>query len=562
MLSCQQVPFLVRRLRLATGLVLISFVASHLLNHALGLVSLEAMEAGRLWFLWVWRNPVSTLLLYGALSIHFLLALWAIYQRKRLRDMPPGEAAQLVLGLSIVPLLAEHVIGNRVAAEFHDVVDSYAYVLLVLWYFVPAKGALQVAALVVAWVHGCFGLHYWLRLKPWYPAWQPLLYAGALLVPVLALLGFAEAGREVSRLASDPAWLRRALTEIGFPGAEAVRELERAKEWVYVVFAAFLAAAFAARAGREYLERRRGLVRITYPGGRQIEVATGLSVLEASRLHGIPHASVCGGRGRCSTCRVRVNQGLETLPPPSAGELAVLKRVSAAPNVRLACQIRPRQDLAVTPLLPPSASAKDGHRRPEHAQGKEKEIAILFADIRAFTRLSENKLPYDVVFILNRYFAAMGQEVVRAGGEIDKFIGDGVMALFGVDEDAGLGCWKALDAARGMSAALEALNRTLAHDLESPLRIGIGIHVGRAIVGEMGYARAVSLTAIGDAVNTASRLEALTKDFGVQLVVSEAVAARAGLDLSRFPERRVEIRGREEPLSIRVIERAADLPTG
>jgi len=193
------------------------------------------------------------------------------------------------------------------------------------------------------------------------------------------------------------------------------------------------------------------------------------------------------------------------------------------------------------------------------AQGREREIAIMFADIRGFTALSEGRLPYDVVFILNRYFAAMGRAVEAAGGRVDKFIGDGVMALFGIESDARAASRAALDAARRMSERLEELNRSLRGELDQPLRIGIGIHIGPAIVGEMGYGSAVAITAIGDAVNTASRLETLTKTYGCELVVSDETVSRAGLDLSVFPRHEIEIRGKKDMLAIRTVASASDL---
>jgi adenylate cyclase len=283
-------------------------------------------------------------------------------------------------------------------------------------------------------------------------------------------------------------------------------------------------------------------------------------VLEASRIAGIPHASVCGGRGRCSTCRVRVRAEIGSLDPADAVEQRVLRRIGATQNVRLACQLRPRGRVEVTPLLPPFAAAADGRRRVDFAQGSEREIAILFADIRGFTALSEGRLPYDVVFVLNRYFAAMGRAIETAGGHVDKFIGDGVMALFGVGSGAAAGCREALAAARLMSERLGELNLSLQGELDRPLRIGIGIHCGPVIVGEMGYGSASAITAIGDAVNTASRLEALTKDYECELVVSDETVARAGLDLSRFPRYEIEIRGKREMMAVRTLERGADLP--
>lgn len=548
----------VRRIRLATGLVLLAYLVTHFLNHALGLISLEAMEAGRRWFLLLWRNPVGTVLLYGSLLLHFLLAFRALYGRRSL-SMPGWELGQLVLGLMIPPLLAIHLLGTRLAHELYGTDDSYIYVVLALWVFDPWGGVRQTAALLVAWTHGCIGLHFWLRLKPWYPRARPYLFAAALLSPVLGLLGFADAGQALDRLAAEPGWLEAALAAIGPPEPAAAAFLYRLEGLLLRLFALLLGGTLLARLLRSWRNRHRA-VPILYPDGRKVVVQPGSSVLEASRLAGIPHAAVCGGRGRCSTCRVRVAAGLERLPPPSEAERRVLERVGAAPNVRLACQTRPTAPLAVEPLLPPTATPRDAQPRPGYLQGHEEEIAILFADLRAFTRLAERKLPYDVVFLLNRYFRAMGTAVEESGGHLDKFIGDGVMALFGVGGRPERGCREALQAARRMAINLEEVNRTLADEIEEPLRIGIGIHVGPVIVGEMGYARATSVTAIGDAVNAASRLEALTKDYGCQLVLAEAVAAHAGLDLGAFERREIALRGRAGRIAIRLIPDARALP--
>jgi adenylate cyclase len=299
---------------------------------------------------------------------------------------------------------------------------------------------------------------------------------------------------------------------------------------------------------------------VTYPDGRKVEIQPGTSVLEASRIGGIPHASVCGGRGRCSTCRVRILASDGALPEPGPEERRVLDRVAAEPGIRLACQLLPRAKLSVLPMLPPSASPRDSHARPGYLQGHEEEIAILFADLRAFTRFAERKLPYDVVFLLNRYFRAMGTAVEQAGGHLDKFIGDGVMALFGVGSNPEEGCRLSLEAARRMAVNLDEVNRVLEHDLPEPLRIGIGIHVGPAIVGEMGYGRATSMTAIGDSVNTASRLEGLTKEFTCQLVISASVAELAGLEFADAGQHEIAVRGRTQPLRVLAIADARTLP--
>jgi adenylate cyclase len=227
--------------------------------------------------------------------------------------------------------------------------------------------------------------------------------------------------------------------------------------------------------------------------------------------------------------------------------------------VRLACQTVARVDAEIVPLLPPTAAPSHALGRTSHHQGEEREIAVLFADLRGFTSFAEKKLPYDVVFILNRYFAAMGSAVEEAGGYVDKFIGDGVMALFGVDRTGSEGCRDALAAARNMAVRLQSLNDELGSDLETPLRIGIGIHAGPVVVGELGHGRTVSVTAIGDAVNTASRLETLTKELGAQLVVSEVVRDHAGVAFPDYPRQEIEVRGREERLTIHIVADASTL---
>jgi adenylate cyclase len=403
------------------------------------------------------------------------------------------------------------------------------------------------------------GLHFWLRVRPWYSRLQPAALVLAVLVPVVSLLGLIEAGRQVAALAADPGWMRDAFARMNLPSPETRAALDEIIDGLSWFFGAAIAAVLLARIARRVWRRRHGVVRVGYPDGRLVEVTPGTSVLEASRIAGIPHASVCGGRGRCSTCRVRVRGEIHSIDPPSANELRVLRRIGARPNIRLACMLRPRGAVEVTPLLPPLAVAADGRRRVDFVQGSEREIAILFADIRGFTALSEGRLPYDVVFVLNRYFAAMGRAVESAGGRVDKFIGDGVMALFGIESGARSGCREALAAARLMSERLGELNESLGTELDQPLRIGIGIHCGPVIVGEMGYGNAVAITAIGDAVNTASRLENLTKTYDCELVVSEDTVRNAGLDLAVFPRHEIEIRGKRDMLAVRTLDRAADV---
>jgi len=552
---------MIRQLRLYSGLVMLAYVAMHLLNHAVGLISLRAMDEVLRYVVRIWSNYPAQTLLYGSFLVHYGLSLWALWERRSLR-LRASELSQIVLGFAIPILLARHVVGTRIASDFFHA-DTGHYTLLLWTFFVnaPSHGYLQMLVLVIAWAHAMIGLHFWLRVRPRYARVQSPALAVAVLVPVLSLLGMIEAGRHVAALAAaDPDWTRQAFAQMTLPSPETQRALDAITKALTRLFVGVVAAVLLARLARRIWQRRHGLVRIGYPDGRFVEVTPGTSVLEASRIAGIPHAHVCGGRGRCSTCRVRLRGELHRIDPPSADERRVLTRIGATPNIRLACQLRPRGAVEVTPLLPPFAQALEGRQRVEVSLGSEREIAILFADIRGFTALAEGRLPYDVVFVLNRYFSAMGRAIDAAGGRVDKFIGDGVMALFGIEGGTQAGCREALAAARLMSERLGELNFSLQAELGRPLRIGIGIHCGPVIVGEMGYGSAAAITAIGDAVNTASRLEELTKEYECELVVSEETVRRAGFDLSDSPHHEIEIRGRREMLVIRTLERAADLP--
>lgn len=551
---------MIRRIRLATGLILFAYVLTHFLNHAVGIYSLRAAVGVEQVFRAFWGFPVSQAALYGSLLAHMLLALWSLLQHRRLRDIRPAEGLQFVLGLAIPALILEHVVGTRGAQQLVDLTPDYVSVVLVLWVAAPFSGVVQTVALLAAWIHGCLGLHGWLRLKPHYQRVAPWLLGVAILVPTAALAGFSHMGRELAAIAADDEAFARLLQRVDFPSEQELLLLVRVMNWTFVGLGALLAATIVGRFVLLLIARRRRKFRVHYAAGQAYDAPIGFSILDVSRANDVPHAHVCGGRGRCSTCRIRVGEGIDDLPPPDEDEQRVLERIGAPPNVRLACQTHPTREVHVTPLLPPVAMATAGHQASSARHGQERALAVLFADMRGFTSMSENRLPYDLVFILNRYFRAMGSAVEAAGGHLDKFIGDGVMALFGVDGDLDNGCHQAVNAARMMAENLRELNASLGEELKRPLRVGIGINVGPAIVGEMGYARAIGLTAIGDAVNTASRLESMTKEYRADLIMARTVADRIGLDVTNYVTDQVTVRGRKEPMDIVIVPNAAYLP--
>ena len=552
-------PSIVRRFRLASGLVLFSYVFLHFLNHSLGNISYEAMEAGAVYAEKLWRGPVGGPLLYGAFAIHLSLAFWAIYIRRHLR-MGWIEALRLALGLLIPALIVQHAVGQRLSYTLFDAHRIYRTTLYGMFVANPIGGGRQLLVFGIAWLHGCIGLHLWLRVKTHYHRVAPLLLGLAVFVPTMALLGVMHGAQQVAEKAqNDPAWLAAARKTAALPDAAAAATLENVVYSLWAGFAAALILVLIARGVRALVERRGGRVRVIYPDGRSVRIPKGLSVLDASRRAGIPHAALCGGRARCSTCRVRVLLGLDSLPPQTPVEARVLAHLGADRAVRLACQLKPVADISVWPLLPPETTMADQRLLNVTDTGTERFVAILFVDIRRSTQLVENRLPYDVVFILNRFFEAVGSAIIAAGGAPNQFIGDGVMAIFGTETAAAEACGQALEAARLIDWHVAEMNHALANELQQPLEVGIGIHGGEVIIGTLGYREHSTTTAIGETVHIASRLQDLTKEYDCQLVVSDVVGTTAGVALDMFPRREVQVRGLSTPLAVRVIDNAAAL---
>jgi len=183
----------------------------------------------------------------------------------------------------------------------------------------------------------------------------------------------------------------------------------------------------------------------------------------------------------------------------------------------------------------------------------------MFCDLRGFTGLTEQRLPFDTVFLLNRYFEVVGHAVEESGGYVDKFIGDGALALFGLNKNPERASKEAIGAALQIRRGVATLNKAYASELDRPLQIAISLHTGPAIVGEMGYGQATSLTAVGDTLNVASRLEGLAKELDAELVISDELARQAGMDLAEYERQTLTMRGRLAPITAWIISSADDL---
>ncbi|HET7363934.1 MAG TPA: adenylate/guanylate cyclase domain-containing protein [Burkholderiales bacterium] len=534
-------------MRLVTGLILACYVVPHFLNHALGVISISAMDALRGPLAGWWRSAPGTVLLYGALLTHFALALVSLYRRTTLR-MPAWEATQLVLGLAVPALLIAHVVATRLTWSLLDQHINYERIVGVMWVDLPAA-ARQTLLLLIVWVHLCFGIHYWLRVRRWYAAVQPVLFAAALLIPALALAGFAAAGSELLPVIEGAGGL-----DVYFPERGRMTDGERSLmlSWRHGLELAFWALLAATLLARWLRTRLGGTYQLRHATGRVITAPIGRTILEAVRDEGLPHASVCGGRARCTTCRVRIVEGLDKLAPPARAEAQALARVDAPPNVRLACQTRPRADVAIVPLLPAAVDATSA-RRPGAARERERRVVAMFVDLRGSTRLAESRLPYDVVFIMNQFFAEMYAALRATNGYYAQFRGDGLLALYGLETDIAQACRDAMRGAAEMQRRLELLSHSLKAELAEPLRIGIGAHAGVAIVGTMGPPDAPIYSAIGDNINIAARFEGMTKAYNCGLVVSADTLAQARLDPRGAPLHRVRVRGRNERMNVYAI---------
>ncbi|MGY3450299.1 adenylate/guanylate cyclase domain-containing protein [Bradyrhizobium sp. USDA 4353] len=550
-----------RQLRLICGLILFSYLLSHFLNHALGNISLQALAGGLAYHLAFWQFPPVAVLFYAAVLTHAGLGVWALYQRRQF-SRSTMEPLQLVLGLSIPVLIFSHLAGVRLGQTLYGHEKLYPQVLYSYWSGPSWRLWLMSTALLTSWTHGCIGLHFWLRLKPFYKRAAPWLLACAVLIPALALLGFYRGGRDVIAAGTTAQWRAENLSQkqMGTPAEGA--KLETIMNGFLIGYLGLIGIVLAARGARALHERRGGMVTLSYNNGRIIRVPKGLSVLEASQRNNVPHASMCGGRARCSTCRIRVIGDPSHLPAPSPREAFVLAQVGTDdPSIRLACQLRPTDDLSFFQLFMPNLTP-GGHGSPGAGIGQERYLVSLFVDMRGSTSLAEKRLPFDVVFIVNRFLAAVSAAVLSNGGQPNQFVGDGMLALFGLSTDPQVACRQAIRAAGDIAANIAELNQLLSHDLHEPIRFGIGIHGGEVIVGEIGYRDHMVFTALGDAVNVASRLQDMTKALGCQVIISDDVYARAGMSPDILPLQEVEIRGRAEPMRVRTAAEPTNLVAG
>ena len=257
------------------------------------------------------------------------------------------------------------------------------------------------------------------------------------------------------------------------------------------------------------------------PDNKNFEVESGESILQTAARNGIPHVNACGGEGKCTTCRLLILEGIENCSPETEKEIALKEKAHTTDEFRLACQTTITGDVTVRRLVLNKEDIESVSERSVSGRlGETKTIAILFSDIRGFTPFSEKLTPYDVVFILNRYFNRMVKAVESNHGAVDNYIGDGMVAIFGLHDEPNP-AQHAVRSALEMCAEMDDMKPYLKTMYGKDFDIGVGIHWGEAVVGDIGAGKSKRLTAIGDAMNFASRVESANKQFQSRVLISE-----------------------------------------
>ncbi|MCQ0989392.1 adenylate/guanylate cyclase domain-containing protein [Jiella marina] len=508
----------VGRWRQVSGLILFAYAAMHLANHALGNLSLSAMQAGAAFKGALWGNPIGFTLLYGSLLVHVVLAVAGVWQRRNWK-LPALQTIQIAAGLAIPLLLFPHIVATRGADVLWGNDVGYRELLALVW---PGGAVLQTLLLTIVWLHGCLGVHMWLKGRSWFDRTAPFLACLATALVVFAFTGFVSGGRAV--LPNPPMPLGAA--------ADIVQAADSMRAGAAMALTLLIAAIIL-----RPVVGRRNRVLVAYDGldrsRRVVTAMKGASVLEASRSAAIPHASACGGRGRCSTCRILVLKGHDReKDAPGLTEARLLAKIGAPPDVRLACQYHPSGNVTVRQLVGAGEIYDRSILGDSSRFGVERETAVLFADLRGFTGIAERLLPYDVVHLLNAYFDRAARAIETHGGEVDKFMGDGLMAVFSVGsiEKASR---DAADAALAILEIVDEMNARVGKEVGSPLRVAVGLHAGTAIFGRIGGGSQrgqLARTALGRTVNTAARLQDFAKENDVPLVVSRKLAKLGELD--------------------------------
>lgn len=295
------------------------------------------------------------------------------------------------------------------------------------------------------------------------------------------------------------------------------------------------------------------MIKVTsIPDNVTFEVKKHETLLAAALRSGVTFAHACGGRAKCSTCRIWVVDGLDACSQRTEAESSLAERLGFTSEVRLACQLKPEGELRVRRLVLDETDlmiCSQLDRAAATRVGEVKDVTILFSDVVDSTTMSEKLSPYDLMYLLNRYFVQVGDVIERNGGFIDRFIGDGVMAIFGVEDqpDAPL---HAVNTGLQILEVADQMKPFFASMYQIEFDVRVGLHCGASVIGSLGSVGHERLTAIGDVPNVASRIEAANKEAGTRLLISEALHDQVADDVEVADFVRVKLRGTSERITL------------
>lgn len=257
-----------------------------------------------------------------------------------------------------------------------------------------------------------------------------------------------------------------------------------------------------------------------------VDCAQGETILEATLKQGIQHAHACGGKAKCSTCRIYIDKGLENVNPRNKKEQDLAKDLKFSPEIRLACQttvcgpVKARR--LVMDEIDQNLIFSNGNSLESKSLGEVVDASVLFVDIADYTAFSERTPAYDVVHVLNRYFYIAGNIIKKHNGRIVDYYGDGFLAIFGLDRQPDH-AKNVINAGFELQKAVKQFDTEI-HDLvNSEFKIRLGAHTGNIIWGTIGIEGMQKEAAIGDTVNFASRIEQANKTLNTDFLISESM---------------------------------------
>ena len=516
----------VRRVALTSGLLLFACVAVELCNAAIGLVSLEAMGNLAAWRSAVIPPRIGALIFTIVILAHIATTVWCTVFRSTLH-MPALDAVAILSGIFVPFLLLPYLVDTVAAGVLFGVSDDTLYRLAKLW---PEHAFIYTALLVLLWAHGCLGIHLAMRLKPYYGRYSSALAFMMIALPIAAFAGIIASARVVGVLMADEALAGQVRTATNWPSADTENSLSRVRLIVISGYGAVLLLAAAALVTRFLRIVVAPKIDVSYVGGPTLKVAVGPTLLEMSQIKGIAHANACGGRGRCTSCSVRIEHAAERLPGRNASEVAMVGQQDE--TIRLACQIRPTAALTVSLLATPEAAMAEPNL---DISGVNRELVVLCVALRDHAALVRQQAAYDAIFLLNEFLdAAHAAIAAHDGWTLGTIIGNRLVAVFGRGTSTSAACEAAVAASADIDVALDRLNERFAAELGRPIDVAMGLALGPTYLGRVGWGPSKAMTAIGPAVDMACALAQQAEQRGNQLLTDRAILERARIDTGPF----------------------------